>query len=208
MKTIEDWDPTVHAAPGARFVTPTEYREGRPDYVCEGSAVLYILTEALADAADNNGVIIDFDVREFYTTHMRNALLENEDDEGFRLIFDRFTAFTLQDYLGRLLMSGLLGNRGKGNSFDYRLTLPAGDTMPAEPPTAHLHPAEVAAVARAISDQLESLANRRLKVEGRMDMENEDKFGMPSADYQADLTRIDNDLRTLRELLARLPSTT
>lgn len=118
------WDIAVATVEGARFVTPEEYREGKHPYVFQG-LVDSVLTDALAAAADRDGVIADFHLPSFYATYVREALLAEEDDAEFTLTYDRFTAMALMDALHSLLMRGLLAHRGKGDSYDYRLALPA-----------------------------------------------------------------------------------
>lgn len=118
-----DWDLASAAAPGARFATPEQYRTAKQPLVSEG-LVEWVLTDALAEAADQDGVIADFDLRDFYTTHVRNVLRSEDDADDFALTYDRFTAMALADSLNGLLLRGLLAHRGKGDSYDYRLALP------------------------------------------------------------------------------------
>ena len=125
----ERWDPAVHAAlPGVRFVTPERYLAAAPQVVRRGM-VNYTVIAALADAADADGVLLDFDLPEFYRTHVAKVLSRDldEDEEAPPLVYDTFTATALMDCLHTLLLEhGLLANRGTADSADYRLTLPAG----------------------------------------------------------------------------------
>ncbi|MGI8312760.1 hypothetical protein [Saccharopolyspora hattusasensis] len=125
--SVADWDITVHARPGARFATPDECRQHKDEYLPTGGLVEWVLTDALVAAADEHGVLTDFDVRHFYATHVQYALAVDDDpeDEPPALTYDRFTAMALQDGLKTLLLDrGLLAHRGKGDSYDYRLALP------------------------------------------------------------------------------------
>ena len=125
----EPWDPAVHAAlPGVRFVTPEQYLVGAPQVVRRGM-VNYTVIAALADAADADGVLLDFDLPEFYRTHVAKVLSQDldEDEETPQLVYDTFTAMAVMDCLYTLLLEdGLLADRGNADSADYRLTLPAG----------------------------------------------------------------------------------
>jgi hypothetical protein len=125
----EPWDPAVHAAlPGVRFVTPEQYLAGAPQVV-RPSMVNYTVIAALAQAADADGVLLDFDLPQFYRTHVATVLSQDldEDQETPQLVYDTFTAMALMDCLHTLLLAdGLLANRGNADSADYRLTLPAG----------------------------------------------------------------------------------
>jgi hypothetical protein len=117
------WDVKSDAAPGARFVGPDEYRKDKQKYIST-SMVDQVLTDALATAADDDGVIEDFDVTDFYATTLQDEMRDEYDGDEYRLTYDRFTAMALADHLSGLVMAGLLGLRGKGSSHDYRLTLP------------------------------------------------------------------------------------
>jgi hypothetical protein len=121
------WDVAVHAAnPGARFVTPKEFLDGIPDTV-RRDMVKETVIEALADAADAEGVLLNFHHPEFYATHMANVLNRDlaDDERAAPLVYDRFTAITLLQCISSLVVNdGLLANRGNGDSADYRLILP------------------------------------------------------------------------------------
>jgi hypothetical protein len=118
------WDAASHvAAPGARFVTPHEYLDGIPDDISR-SMVKRIVVEALAAAADKDGVILNFSLPEFFQNHIA-GVLNQEDEEPKPLVYDRFTATTLIECMSTpLLDDGLVAHRGNGDSVDYRLTLP------------------------------------------------------------------------------------
>jgi hypothetical protein len=121
------WDVAAHAAtPGARFVTPQEFLDGIPDTV-RRNMVKATVVEALADAADAEGVLLDFHHPEFYVTHVASVLNQglDEDEDPAILVYDAFTAMTLMQCISELLLDdGLLANRGNGDSADYRLILP------------------------------------------------------------------------------------
>jgi hypothetical protein len=74
-------------------------------------------------------VIADFEEPDFYATYLQEALRAEEDGDDYQLIYDRFSAMTLTD----LLLAGLLANRGKGDSHDFRLALPPGPVDGREP---------------------------------------------------------------------------
>lgn len=119
----EPWDVTVHAIPGTRFVTPGQYREGTPAVVRRG-LVKHTVVEALTRAADDDGVLLDFEFDEFFETHVA-AVLADDDEAAAPLVYDRFSALVLLDCITMLTIhDGLLANRGNGDSADYRLTLP------------------------------------------------------------------------------------
>ncbi len=112
---------------GARFVDPDEYLEHAPGIV-RGSMVDTTLVEALAAAADSDGALLDFQIVEFYEQHVTAVMRDDEDDPAdWRLNYSRFVAMALTDATYRLATAGLLAQRGNGDSYDYRLTLP-GET--------------------------------------------------------------------------------
>jgi hypothetical protein len=89
----QPWDPAVHAAlPGVRFVTPTQYLAAAPQVVRRGM-VNYTVIAALAEAADVDGVLLDFDLPEFYRTHVAKVLSRDldEDEQAPQLVYDTFT---------------------------------------------------------------------------------------------------------------------
>jgi hypothetical protein len=116
----------VHAAEGSVFVGPSEFLVGAREIVSRG-LVKAILVEALAEAADDDGVLADFNNRQFFETHVARALADPYADETIvPVAYDRFSAMALTDYLTSLMIEdGLLANRGKGDSYDLRLTLPS-----------------------------------------------------------------------------------
>lgn len=118
----EPWDAAQHAMPGTRFATPEQYRAGVPGHVRQ-SMVKDVVVEALTRGADADGVLLDFDLPEFFRTHVTAVL--TVDDDAPALVYDRFAAITLMDCMTALMIhDGLLANRGNGDSADYRLTLP------------------------------------------------------------------------------------
>ncbi|TKG61528.1 hypothetical protein [Prauserella endophytica] len=123
------WDITTDAAvAGTRFVTPDEYRQGIPDEISM-SMVKSVLVEALADAADQDGVILNFLTPDFYRSYVSGVMNRDTEEDGEEppLVYDRFTAVTLTEHLHAFVLDdGLLAHRGNGDSFDYRLTLPGG----------------------------------------------------------------------------------
>ncbi|EME59262.1 hypothetical protein [Amycolatopsis decaplanina] len=119
------WDPADHAAPGARFVTPAEFLNGVLATV-RYSMVKSVVIDALAAAADADGVLLNFEMPDFYRVHVASVL--NKDlpsEEKNALVYDTFTACALMDCFNALMRQDrLLGHRGNGGSVDYRLTLP------------------------------------------------------------------------------------
>ncbi len=119
----EPWNIATDARPGARFVTPEQYRAGVPESVRHGM-IKPILIEALARAADDEGVLLDFKENEFFATHVA-AVLADGDEDVAPVTYDRFTAMVLMETITTLMIhDGVLANRGNGDSADYRLTLP------------------------------------------------------------------------------------
>lgn len=66
---VEPWDVTRHAAAGARFVTPTQWRDGLPTEILQSMAAS-VVADALLDAADEHGVIRTFAEKTFYCRHV------------------------------------------------------------------------------------------------------------------------------------------
>ena len=121
----QPWNVATDAIPGARFVTPEEYRLGVPHSV-RRSMIKHVVIEALADAADPDGVLLNFNQPTFFALHVANVLNQDlEDDDAPPLVYDRFVAMTITDCMTSLMLEdGLLANRGNGDSADFRLTLP------------------------------------------------------------------------------------
>lgn len=122
VTVLDGWELAVHAIAGARFVGPDEYRERKLGYVVT-SLLAQVVTDALANAADQDGVLEDFDQPAFFQRHVA-ALLSEQAGEELALTYDTFTAMALVDTFTSLRAQGLLGHRGKGGSYDYRLALP------------------------------------------------------------------------------------
>lgn len=116
------WDIARHAVAGARFVGKAEYLRHKDRYL-RTSLVDEVVTDALGDAAADDGVIADFDVPRFFATHVAAQLGDAPSPPG--LVYDMFTAITLTDHLHNLVAQGLLAHRGRGNAYDYRLALPS-----------------------------------------------------------------------------------
>ncbi|MGW5703870.1 hypothetical protein [Amycolatopsis japonica] len=85
-----------------------------------------VVIDALAAAADADGVLSNVAMPEFYRVHVANALNKDlPDEEKNTLVYDTFTACALMDCFTALMRQDrLLGHRGNGDSVDYRLTLP------------------------------------------------------------------------------------
>lgn len=119
--------PWEHAA-GARFVTPQEFTEGMSRTGAQRGLIRPVVAQALADAADADGVLAEFDQREFFDTYVVGELNRDLAENGETvtpLSYDRFTAFALMDCLHALAHDhGLLAIRTNGETHDYRLCLP------------------------------------------------------------------------------------
>jgi hypothetical protein len=117
------WDVATHALPGTRFATPRQYLAGVPGSM-RSTRFRSVLVQALARAADADGVLLDFDYREFFETHVA-AVLADLDEDTAPPAYDEFTEMVLLDAISGLIeRDGLLALRGNGDSVDYRLTLP------------------------------------------------------------------------------------
>ncbi|SCL46808.1 hypothetical protein [Micromonospora peucetia] len=111
---------------GARFVGPNEWDKHRLDYINRRHFYLQSLTDGLSLAADGEGLILDYRPNEFYEGTLSDAMRDEDDDPGWKLTYDRFSAMTLSVFMFELVTAGLLATRGNGDSVDYRLTLPGG----------------------------------------------------------------------------------
>lgn len=116
---------TRYATTGARFVTPTQWRDGLPTEILQSMAAS-VVADALLDAADEHGVIRNFVEKTFYCRHVARVL--NRDLAGTDvvepLVYDRFSALALTDAVNTMLRRRLLAVNGTDNTVDYRLTLP------------------------------------------------------------------------------------
>ena len=122
---VEPWDVTRHAAAGARFVTPTQWRDGLPTEILQSMAAS-VVADALLDAADEHGVIRNFAEKTFYCRHVARVLNRDLADTDIvePLVYDRFSALALTDAVNTMLHRKLLAVNGTDNTVDYRLTLP------------------------------------------------------------------------------------
>lgn len=118
------WSLADHAAkPGARFVAPEEFLANLPGTV-RNDMVKTVVAEALAHAADADGVLLNFSHPEFYADHVAEVFDQelDDDEESTPLVYDRFVAVALLQCLTSLVLDdGVLAHRGNGDSFDYRL---------------------------------------------------------------------------------------
>ncbi|MFG1846850.1 hypothetical protein [Micromonospora carbonacea] len=110
---------------GARFVGPREWLAGLPQKWTTESLHLDAYTTAMADIADDDGVILDYRPNEFYEGAVSEVLRNEDDAPTWRLPYDRFVAMLLMDVDMMLSEAGFLAGRGNGDSKDRRLTLPA-----------------------------------------------------------------------------------
>lgn len=107
----------------ATFVDPDEFlNEFR--YHVRFSMVAAIIAEALARAADDKGILYDFNPEEFFVTYVTGVMRSDPGEIDFQLTWDRFTSMVLVSTMTSLLHKGLLGHRDNGDSIDYRLALP------------------------------------------------------------------------------------
>jgi hypothetical protein len=88
-----------------------------------GMLVLPVIVEALACAASWEGSLLNFDIRAFFDEHITEAMEMSSDDPP--LVYDAFTAMTLQEAFAWLQTHGFLAHRGNGDSYDYWLAAPA-----------------------------------------------------------------------------------
>jgi hypothetical protein len=118
-------DVARHAAPGARFVTRTQWRDGLPTEILRSTAAS-VVADALVDAADEHGDIRNFAEKTFYCRHVARVLNRDlaDTDVVKPLIYDRFSALALTDTVNTMVPLKLLAARGTDNTLDYRLTLP------------------------------------------------------------------------------------
>lgn len=116
---------TWHRGPDDRFATPGEWYDALPHEVHRRMAVSAV-AEALADAADEHGVIRHFVEVTFYTRHVARVLNRDLADHEIvtPLVYDRFSALALTDAINTLVHQQLLAVSGSGDTLDYRLTLP------------------------------------------------------------------------------------
>lgn len=112
---------------GARLVNRTEYRAVRRVDPGLPATLVGILTEALAAAADADGLIHDLEFPAFYRRHVQDTLcLPDAVHPDFQqLTYDAFTAVVLIESLNRLITAGLLAQSSVGD--DYHLALPGGE---------------------------------------------------------------------------------
>lgn len=110
---------------GARFVGPDEWLAGLPERWARDSLHISTFTYGLTIACDSDGVILDFRPDEFYRVTLSEMLRDENDDRGWRLEYDRFTAMVFVDVELMLFNAGYLAGRGNGDSKDRRLALPA-----------------------------------------------------------------------------------
>lgn len=129
---------TGNPGPQRPFVTPGEWFEGLPVTARRPMAV-GVVAEALADAADEFGVVRDFRETEFYCRHVARVLNRDlaDTDVVTPLVYDRFSALALTDAINALLHQQLLEVHGtedgnmdsavdgdRRDTLDYRLALP------------------------------------------------------------------------------------
>lgn len=123
---------TWHRGLDDRFATPGEWYDALPREV-HSRMVVSVVAEALADAADEDGVIRHFIEATFYTRHIARVLNRDLADRDLAdhdivtpLVYDRFSALALTDAINILVHHQLLAVSGSGDTLDYRLTLPHG----------------------------------------------------------------------------------
>jgi hypothetical protein len=121
---VETSDDKFSYLTGARPVGPDEWQAGLPG---ERRYRLSYDTyaEALALAADQNGLILDFRPNEFYERDVTKVLACSGDPKRWRVRYDRFVAMVLIDLSSEFISAGFLAHRGNGHSSDHRLMLPA-----------------------------------------------------------------------------------
>jgi hypothetical protein len=109
----------------AQLARKGEYQAHRKAYGTTSGMTFDVITEALASAAEESGLLPDFELPAFYRTHVAKLLCTEDADThpGFReLTYDAFAAVVLMEHLNRLLAVGLLAQATEGP--DYHLALP------------------------------------------------------------------------------------
>lgn len=112
---------------GAYFVGPEEWLHGLPQALTVESMHLDAYTEAMANAADDDGLILDFRPDRWYEGALSDVMRDDTDGTAWKLTYDRFVAVVLMDIDMMLADAGYLAGRGNGDSKDRRLTLPAAE---------------------------------------------------------------------------------
>lgn len=129
---VAPWDDNNTPQPGTRFVTPDEYRNAVEDLVDRRRFHVTGITSALADAANEDGTLLNFVAPRFYEKAM-NAHYRAE-GASKPLVYDTYVAQNLMIELHELVEAGLLAHQGNGDHYHYRLALPIA-TEPDEPTT-------------------------------------------------------------------------
>jgi hypothetical protein len=117
VTTIDGFDLAV----GARLATKADYEK----HVRPVGMLFMILTQALAAAADDSGLITDHEDHTFFDSHVMDVLGLEPDEVTTPVTYDAFTAMTLMESRMELIRLGYLAHKGKGDSMDLHLALPA-----------------------------------------------------------------------------------
>lgn len=107
----------------ARLATKSEYQAYHQVAGTSGM-VLDVITNALAAAADDAGLLPALNLPALYTTHVARLLCTPDAEvPGFReLTYDAFAAVALLEGLNMLLAVGVLAEAEEG--YDYHLAVP------------------------------------------------------------------------------------
>ncbi|GAA2701436.1 hypothetical protein [Nonomuraea recticatena] len=117
MDTVDGFDLLA----GARLVTKAEYQEHTP----AAGLLFATLTQALAAAANDSGLIEDHEDPDFFKAHVISAIGLDPEDLASPITYDFFTSMTLTESRMELLQLGYLATRGNGDTMDLHLALPA-----------------------------------------------------------------------------------
>ncbi|MEU4567038.1 hypothetical protein [Micromonospora sp. NPDC023956] len=113
---------------GARFVTVDEWElEARRITATSMHLCCWPVTAALALAADDDGLILDFEDESFCEGPLVEAMCGEGDDQREAVTYNLFSSMALMMAMSEILKAGLVAGRRNGDRVDYRLTLPAGD---------------------------------------------------------------------------------
>ncbi|MGW2222470.1 hypothetical protein ACWCSD_46400, partial [Nonomuraea sp. NPDC001684] len=100
--------------------TKAEYQKHTPPV----GLLFDLLTRALAEAADDDGLIVNHEDDTFFETYVIPAIGLDPEDLTVPITYDTFTSMTLMEARMELLQLGYLATQGKGDSVDLHLALP------------------------------------------------------------------------------------
>lgn len=86
--------------------------------------VFAILTTALGEAADDDGLIKDYEDHTFFERYVIPAIGIDPEDLAVPITYDTFTAMTLTEGHMELVRFGFLATQADGDRMDLHLALP------------------------------------------------------------------------------------